>query len=469
MLRAIPLLLLVVSCASPKPPSLAQAPGSAAPAAADEPTNAAPRAPHDEAPATAIPDTPAGRTLEAWLDAFNSGDPELIQAYHASHEPSGSAEETLAFREQTGGFDLVGIDKSERLKIEFRVAERAGPTVAVGNLEVKDSDPVVVLKLGLRAIPPGMTAADMDVKVDAATRTRVIDGVVAKLNEAYVFAKTAKKMGAALRAHQRKGKYDAITDGHTFAALLTEHLQAVSRDKHLHVLSVPAVLPKGDLKPDPAQAAQRRADLKRNNCGFQKAERLPSNIGYLKFNIFADPAICGPTAISAMSFLGNVDAVIFDLRDNGGGEPEMIALISTYLFDQPTHLNDLYSRKDNETTQYWTLPYVPGKRLSGKPAFVLTSKRTFSGAEEFSYNLKNLKRATIIGETTGGGAHPTSGHRLADHFMILVPDARAINPITKTNWEGKGVEPDVKVPAAEALELAKKMAAEQIRKSQLDR
>jgi len=123
-------------------------------------------------------------------------------------------------------------------------------------------------------------------------------------------------------------------------------------------------------------------------------------------------------------------------------------------------LNDLYNRKENTTDQYWTLPYVPGKKLAGKPVFVLTSKNTFSGAEEFSYNLKMLKRATLVGETTGGGAHPVAGHRIDDHFSINVPFARAINPISKTNWEGTGVEPDIKVPAADALTEARKRATE---------
>jgi C-terminal processing protease CtpA/Prc len=172
------------------------------------------------------------------------------------------------------------------------------------------------------------------------------------------------------------------------------------------------VLPKGEPKPTPDDETRMQTRLERDNCAFEKVERLPSNIGYLKFNAFLDPAICGPTAMAAMNFLGNVDAIIFDLRDNGGGDPKMIAFISTYLFDEVTHLNDLYDRKKDATTQYWTLPYVPGKRLTGKPVIILTSKRTFSGAEEFSYNLKNLKRATIIGETTGGGAHPVSGHRI---------------------------------------------------------
>ena len=142
----------------------------------------------------------------------------------------------------------------------------------------------------------------------------------------------------------------------------------------------------------------------------------------------------------------------------------MIALISSYLFNHPTHLNDIYDRKEDTTTQYWTMPFVPGVRLSDKPAFVLTSKNTFSGAEEFSYNLKNLKRAMIIGETTGGGAHPTTGHRIDDHFTIQVPFARAINPISKTNWEGVGVEPDVPTKASEALDVATKLAAGKIQR-----
>lgn len=168
--------------------------------------------------------------------------------------------------------------------------------------------------------------------------------------------------------------------------------------------------------------------------------------------------MCGPTAIAAMNFLSHVAAIIFDLRENGGGDPKMIALISTYLFDKPTHLNDLYNRKQDSTTQSWTLPYVPGNRLPDAPAFVLTSTATFSGAEEFSYNLKNLKRAILVGETTGGGAHPVRGQRIDDHFTVQVPFERAINPISKTNWEGTGVVPDVAAKASEALDVAEKLA-----------
>ncbi len=238
-------------------------------------------------------------------------------------------------------------------------------------------------------------------------------------------------------------------------------MQEVGHDKHLRVNYSPVKLPDRS-GPSPEEQAEFRKELERSNCAFEKVEVLPGNVGYLKFNMFGDPEICGPTAVAAMNFLSHVDAIIFDLRNNGGGDPKMVALVSTYLFSEPTHLNDLYNRKEDTTTQYWTLPFVPGARLAGKPAFVLTSHGTFSGAEEFTYNLKNLKRATIVGETTGGGAHPVAGHRVDDHFMVGVPFARAINPITKKNWEGTGVEPDVPAKASDALEVAKKLAMNKV-------
>jgi hypothetical protein len=402
-----------------------------------------------------FPDTPAGRTLKAWFDAFNSGDRARMEAYIQKFDPARPIDNQMNFRNQTGGFDLLKIDKSEKTHIEFRVKEKAGSTTAIGRLDVKDGDPAEVVTFGIRAIPAGVTDADFN--IDAAERQRAIDGAAAMLNEFYVFPEIAKKMEEAIRAKQKAGAYESLTNGDTFAERLTADLREVSHDKHLNVNFSPAVLPKGPPPGGPDPAAMRR-QMERLNCGFEKAERLPPNIGYLKFNMFANPDICGPTASAAMNFLGSVDALIIDLRENGGGDPKMVAYISSYLFDERTHLNDLYHRKENKTEEFWTSTDVPGKRLGGKPVFVLTAKRTFSGAEEFTYNLKNLKRATIVGETTGGGAHPVSGHRIDDHFMIGVPFARAINPISKTNWEGTGVEPDVKVSAAEALDVAKKLA-----------
>ncbi len=411
----------------------------------------------------AIPDSPAGHTFKAWLDAFNSGDRALLDAYLHKYDSTKSVEHEIHFRNMTGGFVLLQILKSEPLRLEFLVKERNGETKATGKLEVKTGDPALVANFSLRAIPPGTSVADLNFKIDAAARAQVIDGAISKLDEFYVFPETAKKMEDAVRARQKKGDYDSITDGDDFAKMLTDNFQEVSHDKHLRVDFSAARMAEMPSGPPPADAvAQYHKEMERVNCGFNKVEILEGNVGYLKFDFFADPDVCGPTAVAAMNFLANVDAIIFDLRENGGGDPKMVALISTYLFAERTHLNDLWTRKGDSTDQYWTLPYVPGKRLDARPAYVLTSKDTFSGAEEFTYNLKNLKRATIVGETTGGGAHPVAGHRIDDHFMIGVPFARAINPISKTNWEGTGVEPDVKVPPADALSTAQKLAAEKL-------
>jgi C-terminal processing protease CtpA/Prc len=159
---------------------------------------------------------------------------------------------------------------------------------------------------------------------------------------------------------------------------------------------------------------------------------------------------------------GVVDALIFDLRENHGGDPSMVDFMVSYLFRGPTHINDLTNRHDNETHQYWALPWIPGPRFIDQPVYVLTSHETFSGGKEFTFDLKTQKRATIVGETTGGGAHPVRGMPAGDHFTIGVPFGRPINPVTKGDWEGKGVEPDVKVSAADALTTAEKLAAEKL-------
>lgn len=447
---ACSLLLATTSCARP---------GNPAPTSPTPERDVAPPVASDP---SAIPQTPAGRALQAWLEAFNSGERDRIAAYHASYEPDGSTDQTMAFRTQTGGFELVRVDESERLHVEFVVKEKGSPTQAVGRIEVEDAEPAKIVAFSLRAIPAGLTAADMDVEVDATARARVIDGVAAKLAEFYVFPDVAKKMEAALREHQERGAYDDIRDGERFAAMLTEHLRAVSHDKHLRVDCSPAVVPSDEQREAPENEAQMREQLERMNCGFAKIERIAPDIGYVKLDMFAPAAICGATATAAMKSLEGVEALVFDLRANGGGEPEMVAYLSTYLFAKRTHLNDIYERKSNKTTEYWTKPELPGKRFTKQPVFVLTSTHTFSGAEEFTYNLKNLKRATIVGQTTGGGAHPVSGHRVDDHFVVGVPFARAVNPISKTNWEGTGVAPDVEVPADQALDVATKLAHEQL-------
>jgi C-terminal processing protease CtpA/Prc len=268
-------------------------------------------------------------------------------------------------------------------------------------------------------------------------------------------------MEQSIREKVDKKGYDGITSAKQLATTLTDDLQAVSHDKHLRVRYSHASIPerKPQSEPTAEEREQRRRALTWMNHGFGKVERLPGNIGYLEFFNFADEELGADTVAAAMNFINGTDALIIDMRKNGGGNPAMVALVCSYLFGpEPVHLNDLYWREGNRTDEFWTKKELPGKRYLNKDVYVLTSKRTFSGAEEFTYNLKNLKRATIIGETTGGGAHPGGGFRINEHFGVFVPTGRAINPITKTNWEGTGVTPDINVPADQAFVIARLMA-----------
>jgi retinol-binding protein 3 len=325
--------------------------------------------------------------------------------------------------------------------------------------------PAVGLLTLIVAAPPAETRAQFlrspnepDLTIDAATRARVVEGLVKQLDAGYVFPETAKKMGADLRAKLAEHAYDNVTSAKAFATVLTKDLQAISHDKHLRVTHSFETLPPEtiDKEPPPAEMEKMRRFLRTRNFGFEKVERLEGNIGYLDLRNFMPADMAGDTAAAAMAFLANTDALIIDLRKNGGGSPDMVALFCSYLFPAApvVHLNDLYFRPENTTHQWWTQAYVPGKRYVDKNVYVLTSHRTFSAAEECTYNLKSLKRATIVGETTGGGAHPGGPRRLDDHFEVFVPMGRAINPITKTNWEGTGVQPDIAVPADLALKTA---------------
>ena len=294
--------------------------------------------------------------------------------------------------------------------------------------------------------------------LDAIERRRVIGETITSLRRYYVYPAAARKMAQSLSRHEQNGDDDSATDGSAFASLLTTQLRAVSHDRHLGISYSQSAIPEGITGPTPEAITHYRQEMERTNCTFEKVALLPRNIGYVKLNSFPDLQLCRSTVEAAMTSLNQADAIIFDLRDNKGGSPEMVAFVASYLFDHPTHLEDLYNRSANSTLQSWTLSPVEGNQLANKPALVLTSSETFSGGEEFAYDLKMLKRATVVGETTAGAAHMVRQRRIDGHFSIRVPDTRPINPVSKTNWEGTGVTPDVKVNAAEALATAERLA-----------
>jgi hypothetical protein len=309
--------------------------------------------------------------------------------------------------------------------------------------------------------------------IDGTVRDKVIGDLLKELDDNYVFPEVAKKMRLAIEKRVKGKEYDSIATGQELAKRLTQDLQEVSKDKHLRVNCSTEPLPKPrpkKEKPSEKDRQQWREQMRFRNSGFSRLERLAGNVGYLEMIGFMDVDEGADTVTAAMNFLANTDALIIDLRRNGGGSPKMVQLVCSYFFDgKPIHLNSLYWRKGDRTEEFWTLEKVPGKRYLGKPLYILTSARTFSAAEEFTYNLKNLKRATVVGETTGGGAHPGGGARLGDHFFAFIPTGRAINPITKTNWEGTGVAPDVAVKADEALDTAHRLALKQVVESVKDK
>lgn len=297
---------------------------------------------------------------------------------------------------------------------------------------------------------------------DSTTHTAVIDRVLDKLRDLYVFPEVAAEIETDIRSRVARSEYDDLALAELCAAL-TEQMQAISHDKHLRVFYSDTPRPAVEMNWGTDEwYEQVRLSGSLSNFGFHKAEILPGNIGYLDIRHFFLVSLAGETAVAAMNFLAHTSALIVDLRQCVGGDAATVALVTSYLFDEPVHLNDFYLREGNQTFQSWTLPYVPGRRYGAKPVFVLTSDFTFSGGEEFSYNLKNLKRATIIGETTKGGAHPGQRHAISEQVEMCIPMGRAINPISGTNWEGTGVTPDIELPQEQAFQAAYQLALREV-------
>jgi len=307
------------------------------------------------------------------------------------------------------------------------------------------------------------------VVVDRAVRAETVDTLVAKLTAHYVFPDKAAQMGTVLRQRQQEGKYDGITDGRQLAKQLTDDLHGAAHDLHMRVVFSPRPVPHDDaVGPPPASEAEwkqrtglamrlfvsiyrRVADL-----GVEKVERLTPKIGYLQVSGFPPPFVVADKYAAAMDKLADTDGLIVDLRDNGGGGPDTVALLISYFVDGRTRLNDIWDRDTGTSIQHWTQDKLDGKRYGGKkPVVILAGPDTMSAGEDFAYTMQALKRATVIGERTWGGAHPTRPYRLGEHFFVAIPSRRTISPITHTNWEGVGVIPDIAAKPDQALAMAR--------------
>lgn len=271
--------------------------------------------------------------------------------------------------------------------------------------------------------------------------------------EKYVFPQVGEQVADHLRRRLAEGApFPALTPV-DFANALTQELYATSQDTHLRLDYAPDQAAIGDSTEELMRYHFERA--RRGNFGFAKAERLAGNIGYLAVREFTPPEIAGEIAAGAMAFVANTQALIFDIRGNGGGTPEMVQLLISYLVGEDLQpLSGIYSRDTDHIKLFQTLSEVPGKRMLNVPVYVLVDRQTHSAAEAFAYDLQALKRATVVGERTRGGAHLVDFYPLQNLFVLVVPVARAINPITGKNWQGSGVIPDIEVPAEQALQIA---------------
>ena len=282
---------------------------------------------------------------------------------------------------------------------------------------------------------------------DAAARRDAVGTAAKLLTEDYVFPDVGVKAAAMLTQNLAAGKYDTATTPAVFATQLTTDLQALTHDKHLRVFA-DGVVP-DDLPPKPMPAGW---------YGFAQADRLKGNVGYIVLNGFVMKAVSRQGADEAMGLLASTDALIIDLRQNGGGDPAAVAYLVSFFFDAktPVHVIDIVRRKPgtNDFDRHVNSTEPTPVSYLGKPVYLITSSHTFSGGEEFAYDMQTLKRATLVGEATGGGAHPGGRQPIGPGLSLFVPVGRSESPITHTDWEGKGVQPDIAVPADQGFAAA---------------
>ena len=324
--------------------------------------------------------------------------------------------------------------------------------------------------IALFVVLPSAHAADT---VTAADQKQVIERIIEQLNDKYPFAEARAKMIEGIRAKEASGAYASIHDGREFARHVTDDLQAFGKDKHVYLDFNPDVMEVKNVKitelHPPAEAmTELEQQSRHDNYGTPEVRVLDGNIGYVNFKMLAALEFAADTYAATMRFVSKTDALIFDLRECGGAHSnDDVPFLAGYLFERPVHLEDIYIGNQKTPTQQWSAAYVPGP-LYKKPVYMLTSGATFSGCEAFAYELQAYKRATIVGEHSGGGANPNAALPITEHFVFSTPFAHAENPVTKSNWEGTGVKPDVAVAPELALHQAQILAVTESRKTQTD-
>lgn len=329
---------------------------------------------------------------------------------------------------------------------------------------------LALLTFSICAYSQKETTVKEEINLTELNKKEIIDSLAKELEEFYIRPNAISVINKKLNENNKKGIYKNILNPNEFASRLTTDLLDISKDLHFRVMYDPQWSDDRkkitDKEIQKKIKAQELTDAKKKNFGFQQARILEGNIGYLEFNYFEDPAIANETAATVMHFLNNTDALIIDLRKNNGGAMEMGQFISSYFFsDKELPLYKLYYYEKNRKKierEMWLLPSVPGKRLDNIDIYILTSEITFSAAEWMCYSLQNLKRVTIVGEKTAGGAHPIDRKVLPNGFSVNIPFGEIKDPITNSDFEGKGVVPDVLCKSEEAMNTSHLLALQKL-------
>lgn len=311
--------------------------------------------------------------------------------------------------------------------------------------------------------------------IDEKMKSETIKQVATMLEEKYVLPEVGKKYSEHLLTLLSQDHYTLITSGEQLAKQIESDLKEVRIDLHLKVSYNPQRVKnmrEAENKSDEEKQKNKELQLvteQKKNFGAKELKILPGNIGYFRLDEFPGEA-GSETLISALSFLQYSDAIILDLRENGGGNPEMIMLMGSYFFeeDNSVFFSSFFHRIRDKTYQHRSFFYVPGKRIPKTKLYILISKNTFSAAEGFAYDFKQIKRATIVGEKTKGAAHVANPFIVNEYFLLTLPFAKPINPITNSSWEGTGVEPDIPCEAEHAIDDVYKIELDRISKGHTD-
>jgi hypothetical protein len=299
--------------------------------------------------------------------------------------------------------------------------------------------------------------------MDPGTLLLLIQQICQKLRRNYIFPEIAEKICANLENQFEGEVYKDINEAEFLAFALTTHLQEINHDRHLWLRWHPEPIPGAEdvLHQNVEWLADQKQKAQSENYGFRKIEILPGNIGYLVIERFQRLEWAKQRAVATLNYLAEVGALIIDLQHCEGGHPDMVTFFCSHFFSkEPVQLHSIYWRDVDQLQEYWTSPEIPGPRLERVPLFLLIGHDTFSAAESFASDLKTHQRATLIGDTTYGGAHPGTSFRVNSHFELFIPIGKALDPLTGQNWEGTGITPHITVPGEEALQVAHQLALE---------